>query len=678
MNELDILVSILGEEQLKFFQDKKLNHIFDFMLILPSYYLDTYNTIFKIRHMSENTYVYIRAKIVSCIPKKKCIICKVKDNTGIAFLYFFGFLYHTGRELMRFKSQGRYCSFKGKTQHSGYSTITVITQAEIIYEETLHRFLPQYATKHKMPASKYQEVFTVLKNYQVSELIPDVLLAKYELCNINTAFQSLHWPSSDREDEFYQQKSRALERLKLEETLAYFSYKFRSKEQFYLKNNLKHSQVKVDLASHAVFIKNLPFEITDAQKKVIHEILEDFEDPKKPMMRLLQGDVGSGKTIVVAAAVLQTSLNNMQSIVLVPTTILAEQHTRTFEELLQPFKISVVKIAGTPFAKIELDNINEILSNNHNCVVVGTTSVFSKKLRYTNPEFLIIDEQHRFGVQTRNKLISKLQLENKMPHTLLLSATPIPRTLMSAQYSHIDISIMDELPSNRKKTETLIISYLERTNLIKSLLSLVKDHKQIYWVCSLIEDEQYSNGVQSTYHNINEILGPKVRVGMIHGKLQRKIIDSTLQNFKNHKLDILVTTTVIEVGVNVPNATVIIIEDAHKFGLAQIHQLRGRVGRGNQQSYCILLYGVSCSIKARKRLNILKHNSDGIKLAELDLLTRGPGSLLGNEQAGKGKWNITDWTESRQYLERAHSLYKELDKDIIDLIIARWVKDELS
>ncbi|HEX6123729.1 MAG TPA: ATP-dependent DNA helicase RecG, partial [Ktedonobacterales bacterium] len=395
------------------------------------------------------------------------------------------------------------------------------------------------------------------------------------------------------------------------------------------------------------FEASLPFAFTGAQKRAIREVLADLRQPQ-PMSRLLQGDVGSGKTVVAAAALLAAAANGEQSALLAPTEILAEQHYRGLSQLLAPFGLHVVLLTGSQKAK-ERGAAREALANGQAAVAIGTHALIQDDVAYARLGLAIVDEQHRFGVEQRDALRQKGQ---QPPHMLVMTATPIPRTLSLTLYGDLDVSVLDELPAGRQPIITRWRAGNQRTEAYKLVAEEVAQGRQAYIICPLVEESEAleAKSAVKEYERLRAHVFPDLRLGLVHGQLKPAEKDRVMRAFRDGEVDILVATAVVEVGVDVPNATVMLIEDADRFGLSQLHQFRGRVGRGAHQSYCYLL-SAGATTAASERLAVLESTSDGFKLAEEDLRLRGPGDFFGTRQSGLPELKMANLADTRLLLE---------------------------
>jgi ATP-dependent DNA helicase RecG len=422
---------------------------------------------------------------------------------------------------------------------------------------------------------------------------------------------------------------------------------------------------------------SLNFGLTAAQGRCIEEINTDLAS-EQPMLRLLQGDVGSGKTIVAVFALLQAVANGFQTAVMAPTEILARQHQQSFGEYLSKLGITVAYLSGSQNTAERNEQLSKVISGEAQ-VVIGTHALFQESVSFDNLGFVIIDEQHKFGVHQRLSLAQKAK---KTPHQLVMTATPIPRSLTMSAYADLDTSIIDELPPGRQTIQTIALSNSRKDEIIEKIKKVCAEGRQIYWVCTLIEESEMlrAESAENTFAYLSDnLLG--LRVMMIHGRLNKSDKEAIMQDFAAGKIDVLVATTVIEVGVNVPNASLMIVENAERLGLAQLHQLRGRVGRGSEQSVCVLMYQSPLSDSAKERLDILRQTCDGFVIAEKDLELRGPGEILGTQQTGIADMKIANIVRDAYLLKQA-SYYSELmlgeSEATQNALIHRWIDEDRS
>ncbi|MBB3107609.1 ATP-dependent DNA helicase RecG [Psychrobacter luti] len=421
----------------------------------------------------------------------------------------------------------------------------------------------------------------------------------------------------------------------------------------------------------------LPFDLTGAQQRVMKDITADMAT-SIPMLRLVQGDVGAGKTLVAAGAAGYALDSGWQVAVMAPTEILAEQHLVNFKNWFEPLGVGVGWLAGKQTAKQRREAL-EAVSENSVQVVVGTHALFQEQVQFAKLGLVIIDEQHRFGVEQRMALTNK-GVANSTPHQLIMTATPIPRTLAMSVYGDMDTSIIDELPPGRTPITTVTIDRNRRDEVIERIAVNCEAGRQAYWVCSLVEESSVldAQAAEATYEDLNERLD--IRIGLVHGKMKSADKQAIMQEFKAGNLDLLIATTVIEVGVDVPNASLMVIENAERLGLSQLHQLRGRVGRGSTKSYCVLLYQKPLSETGTERLNVLRESTDGFVIAQKDLELRGPGELLGKRQTGNVGYYLADLIRDEQLFAIAQRLAKQLianptRKADVSQLIHRWMPE---
>jgi len=498
---------------------------------------------------------------------------------------------------------------------------------------TMHtnRLVPVYSSTEKLSQKQIRFILkTILVcAQQISEWLPKEIIEKEKLLPLSQAVHQIHFPINK------ENLKHAKRRLKFDEI---FLLQMRAgiikKELLKFKSfviNFKEKQTKN-------FVNNLPFKMTQAQKKSAWEIIQDLEK-NQPMNRLLEGDVGSGKTITAALAILNTLLNKFQVAYMAPTEILAHQHFNSFCEIFKDYDFNIALLTRSESKINSKKNIKKTdlikkIKNQEIDFVIGTHALIQNKIEFKNLAFVIIDEQHRFGVGQRKMLKQKSE-KNSQPHLLSMTATPIPRSLALTLYGELDLSVINEMPKNRKPIITKIINMENRAKTYEFIKSEIAKDKQIFVVCPLIDpsDKLGSKAVKEEFEKLDKKIFPKIKIELLHGKLKSDEKEKIMQNFVNNKTKILVSTTVIEVGIDVPNATIIMIESAERFGLAQLHQLRGRVGRAEHQSYCFL-FTESDNEQVFKRLHAVVESKNGFELAEKDLEFRGPGEVYGIKQSG--------------------------------------------
>ncbi len=483
------------------------------------------------------------------------------------------------------------------------------------------RLVPIYPAIRGLKCQLVRKVLIELKPIipLIPEILPSEIVAQNQLISRAEAYQKIHFPSS------LDDLTLARKRLAFDEVFGLVLASQLNKQE---NSKLEGPQMPFNQLAIKQFVAKLPFELTSSQRRAAWEILQDFEKAT-PMNRLLQGDVGAGKTVVAGIAARQAAVSGYQTAIMAPTEILASQHAESLIKLLEPFGVKVGLLTGGVTGKARQTLYDNIVNGSVD-VVIGTHALIQDAVRFHKLGLVVIDEQHRFGVEQRQKLLEKA---NKMPHMLSMTATPIPRSLSLTLYGELDISILSDMPKGRKPIISKLWSPNSRTQLYELVEAELSSGRQAYVICSLIDDNPDSDkkSVESEYRRLKAVFKNR-RIGVLHGKLKPAEKDQIMSDFKMAKLDILVSTTVVEVGVDVPNATVMIIENADHFGLAQLHQLRGRVGRSSLQSYCYLV--MSDSKRPSQRLREIEKSNDGFYLAEVDLKLRGPGEIYGKSQHG--------------------------------------------
>ena len=560
----------------------------------------------------------------------------VRDETGVAQITWYNQPY-----LKKMFSPNRRYKFFGKFKNA-FGKVEVQSPVYELEENAKNtgRIIPIYPLTYQLTQNTIRKIIeTGLEetNGKLEETIPDYIMEKYKLDDVNTAIKHIHFPETF--DDFTKARKRLVfeELLSMQLALLNLKSKYENKDPgIKFDKNVNMSDV----------IDTLPFNLTKAQLRVLEEIDGDMESDK-PMNRLLQGDVGSGKTIVALIAAYKAVKSGYQAVIMAPTAILASQHYESFKNMLDKFGIKVeLLISG--ITKKQKEKILERLKDGDIDILIGTHAVLEENVVFKNLGLVVTDEQHRFGVKQRTTIVEKGQ----NPDVLVMSATPIPRTLALILYGDLDISIIDELPPNRKKIETYAVNKNMEARVNNFIAKNVSDGRQCYIVCPLVEENEEINAksVMEIYENYKNNVFPNFKVEYLHGKMKQKEKDDIMERFKNGEIDILVSTTVIEVGVNVPNANIMVIQNAERFGLAQLHQLRGRVGRGEYQSYCILKYQGSSDL-IKQRMNVIEKTNDGFVISEKDLELRGSGEFFGTRQHGMPEFKIANLFEDIDVLK---------------------------
>lgn len=592
----------------------------------------------------------------------KRLVAYITDGSGYLELVWFRGIQWVQKNLFigkKYIVYGRVSYFNNQPQIS-HPDIEMLNEQET---KDKNYFEPIYPSTEKLKtkflngrqlAKLTATIFTQLYEQDIPENLPDKVLNDLKLISRYKAFTDIHFPKTM--DDFHA----AVRRLKFEEL-------FLAQVRFKLIRNRRHNKStgvlfeKVGDLFNTFYATYLPFELTNAQKKVFKEIRQDTNSGRQ-MNRLLQGDVGSGKTIVALLALLLAADNNFQGCMMAPTEILAQQHFNGIQQFIQNLPITIHLLTGSTKAAERKKILKELKDGNCQ-LIIGTHAIIEDKVVFKNLGLAIVDEQHRFGVEQRSKLWKKSEVP---PHILVMTATPIPRTLAMTVYGDLDYSIIDELPPGRQEIKTIQRNEIKRMEIMEFIKGEIKNGRQAYIIYPLIEESEklsYEDLMQG-YEQV-KIYFPEhlYSISMVHGRMPSMQKDVNMQRFKNGETQILVATTVIEVGVDVPNASVMVIESAEKFGLSQLHQLRGRVGRGAEKSYCILLTGSKVSNDAKQRLSILCETNNGFKIAEKDLALRGPGNIEGTKQSGALDFKLADLILDQSILEAAKR-YADIVLDI--------------
>lgn len=650
-----------------------ISHIHDLLFHLPLRYLDR-TKITPIGALQNNTDVVIEGEIRGCdvtFGRRRSLVCRLQDGTGTTTLRFFHFSNAQKENL----SKGGMLRCFGEVR-PGRSGL------ELYHPE--YQFLdgsqPLPLQQHLTAIYPSVEGITQqrLRNIMQQALTwaqqhpPEELLENHTQQTLMDAIAFLHQPPTDAAiQQLAAGNHPTQQRLVFEELLAHQLSLLQMRQR--LQQQPAPVLNKVDKLQQQ-FLAQLPFEPTAAQQRVTEEIINDLNKPY-PMLRLLQGDVGSGKTVVAAMATLQAVANGQQVAIMAPTEILAEQHRNHFDTWFTPLGISLAWLTGKVKGKAREHQLQQISSGTA-LVVIGTHALFQEDVQFHNLALTIIDEQHRFGVHQRLALQEKGGNSLK-PHQLIMTATPIPRTLAMSAYADLDCSIIDELPPNRTPVNTVAISSDRRQQVIERIKNACDSGRQAYWVCTLIEESDVlmAQAAEATAQELHLLL-PKLAIGLVHGRLKPQEKANVMAAFKRGDIHLLVATTVIEVGVDVPNASLMIIENPERLGLAQLHQLRGRVGRGDTESHCVLLYSGQPSQQAAARLQIMRETNDGFVIAEKDLALRGPGEVLGTRQTGDMAFRLADLQRDNHLLPKVQDLANTLlrtDAARTQKIVNRWL-----
>ncbi|MFL2539003.1 MAG: ATP-dependent DNA helicase RecG [Candidatus Rariloculaceae bacterium] len=605
--------------------------------------------------------------------RRRSLLCRIADGTGSLTLRFFYFNNSQQKQLtrgVRIRCFGdvRAGPTGPEMVHPEYKVLSLDS------DPPDNVLTPVYPTTEGIHQQRLRQLtdqaLVILENNPMTDYIGDYLTNDWPALNDSLRF--LHRPPQGSELSALINKTHPCQqRIALEELIA---HRLSLRKMSLTRTKEKAFPLKDTQQLIPKLRSELPYQLTGGQELVISEIVTDLAK-KVPMHRLLQGDVGSGKTIVAAIAALVAGSSGFQAGFMAPTELLAEQHFDNLTRWLDPLGIKVVTLVGGILGS-EREETLKYISSGEARIVVGTHALFQRAVQFKNLALMIVDEQHRFGVAQRLEFKKKGQLGRLSPHQLVMTATPIPRTLAMTVYSDLDCSVIDELPPGRKPVKTVAMPESRRPELVQRVLSHCLSGQQAYWVCPLIEESEVINSQAATdLARELEIALPKLAVGLIHGRMKPHQKESTMQQFKNGELNLLVATTVIEVGVDVPNASLMIIENSERMGLSQLHQLRGRVGRGSQVSSCVLLFKLPISRLARERLSVMRKTSDGFLVAQKDLELRGPGDMLGTRQTGIIQLRVADLMRDMDLLPQVIEFSEKLLCDFpqnVEPLIKRW------
>ena len=603
----------------------------------------------------------------------------LSDGTSKIMLKFFNFnagmknSLATGVRVKAFGEikRGRYMA---EIHHPEYQIIR--NNQPLALAETL---TPIYSTTEGLKQASLrkmtEQALAVLQNVQVAELLPEQY--NPHQYSLKEALALLHRPPPSVSAEVLEKGEHpAQKRLIFEELLAHNL----AMQQLRLGIKQQYAEplsYKTDLKQR--FLASLPFQPTNAQKRVTEDIEHDLAQPS-PMMRLVQGDVGSGKTLVAALAALAAIDNGKQVALMAPTEILAEQHANNFANWFRPFGIEVGWLAGKVKGKARNTQL-EVIKNGDVQMIIGTHALFQESVEFNDLALIIIDEQHRFGVHQRLTLREKGAKADHYPHQLIMTATPIPRTLAMTVYADLDTSIIDELPPGRTPITTVVVSEDRRPEIVQRVYQACKNEKrQAYWVCTLIDESEVleAQAAAAIAEDLQRAL-PDLRIGLVHGRMKPQEKQEIMAEFKAANIDLLVATTVIEVGVDVPNASLMIIENSERLGLAQLHQLRGRVGRGATASHCVLMYKPPLGKISSKRLQVMRDSQDGFYIAEKDLEIRGTGEILGTKQTGSAEFKVANLMRDRKMIPLVQRYAKQIiveNPPLAEALIKRWLNEK--
>ncbi|MBH0038776.1 ATP-dependent DNA helicase RecG [Pseudoalteromonas sp. SWN166] len=650
----------------------------DMLFHLPLRYEDR-TRLYAISELSLHSHVSVEATIETSqitFGKRRMLVCQINDGTGRLTLRFFNFTaaqknaFSAGK-IIRCFGEVRRGRVGFEMSHPEYSISDTSNEQPVATTLT-----PVYSTteglKQLSIRALSEQAIDLLHKYSVEELLP----TKWQPSSmaLSDALLLLHRPPNDVDVTALEQGTHpAQQRLVFEELLAQNLSLLKVREQG---QQVKAVALNPVNTLESQLLEQLPFAPTNAQSRVVAEIKGDMQHAY-PMMRLVQGDVGSGKTLVAALSALTAIAQGFQVALMAPTEILSEQHGVNFTAWFNPLGISVAWLGGKTKGKERVATLEKIASGEAQ-MIVGTHALFQDEVKFNNLVLIVIDEQHRFGVHQRLSLREKGKFGDCYPHQLVMTATPIPRTLAMTAYADLETSVIDELPPGRTPITTVALPDTRRDDIIARVkLACNEQGRQVYWVCTLIDESEVlqCQAAEDSALQLKEAL-PELNVGLVHGRMKSAEKQAIMSEFKAGNIHVLVATTVIEVGVDVPNASLIIIENPERLGLAQLHQLRGRVGRGATASHCVLLYHAPLSHTAQKRLGVLRDSNDGFVIAERDLEIRGPGEVLGTKQTGLAEFKIADLIRDKHILNQVRPIAQQMLKqhpEVVDSLIQRWL-----
>ena len=649
----------------------------DLLFLMPIRYEDR-TLVTPIGALSHDQQVLIQGRVLLTnivYRGRRTLLSQLSDDTGMVTLRFFSFSNQQAKNL----SRNTLVRCFGRVRKTATGVEIIHPEYQIIDPDNIpplaSTLTPIYPSTKGLSQGKLRSMIKLALDSQlnsVEELLPKEIADLLHVMPLGESLEAIHSPPKTEQEEGF---SPAKLRLVTEELIA---------NQLALKRIKRTTQLNKAMALKNIkeknnLIKQLPFTLTNSQERVVREIEEDLMVPR-PMMRLLQGDVGSGKTVVAALAIAIAAGSNAQAAFMAPTELLAEQHYNNLKVWFDPLGIEVVLLKSKLPAK-EKKQILGSIEDGTSSIIIGTHALFQGAVNYNNLALVVVDEQHRFGVDQRLSLMNK-SISGSVPHQLIMTATPIPRTLAMTAYGDLDSSVINELPKGRGTIETVVVSEEKREGVVLRVMDEIKKNRQIYWVCPLIEESEELNfeAVETTHKNLQSKL-KNCSIGLVHGKLDSLKKTKAMLDFKKGKQDVLVATTVIEVGVDVANASIMVIENSERLGLSQLHQLRGRVGRGEHKSICILIYKKPLSSMAKMRLSAIRESNDGFYISEKDLELRGPGELLGTKQKGIIGLKIADIARDAHLLPKINKLCADFEENYpkqAEKLIHRWVGNQIE
>ena len=658
-----------------------LNRVDDLLFLLPLRYEDRTQLI-EVGALEVGARCLVSGEILlaeTVFRGRRNLLVRIGDSSGQLTLRFF----HFSRQQQAQFQPGSHATCFGEVRR-GQSGFEMIHPEYRITQEgqdaaTTDSLTPIYPATEGVQQGRLRsltdQALRLMQAAPPEELLPRAITKKLGMPSLADAINYLHRPPPNADvQQMLSGTHPCQQRLAFEELLAHYLSLQNLRALTAAEDAIALTDGNEDVSG---FVSELPFKLTGAQDRVVSDILSDLAEPH-PMMRLIQGDVGSGKTVVAAMACLKAITCGVQAAIMAPTEILAEQHLRSFSDWFRPLGITPVWLSGSQRAALRRESLQSIADGSAQ-LIIGTHALFQEGVDFHRLGLVVIDEQHRFGVHQRMALRDKGSSKNGCPHQLVMTATPIPRTLAMAAYADLDTSVINELPPGRQPVSTVAVPETRRSEVVERVRSACATGQQAYWVCPLIEESEVLDyqAAAASYQMLTEAL-PKLRVGLVHGRMRPAEKERGMRAFKEGLIQLLVATTVIEVGVDVPNASLMIIENAERMGLSQLHQLRGRVGRGTAQSHCVLLYKSPLGRIAKERLAVLRDTNDGFIVAQRDLELRGPGELLGTKQTGLPDYRIADLARDADLMPQvqisAAAIRKESESRAA-AIVRRWLGD---
>ncbi len=686
MSDLNAAVSTLsgvGPKKAEALAKLDIKTLTDVLFHLPLRYEDR-TRITPIAQLTHGVDAQIEGQVVDiriAFGRRRALLCTIEDDSATAVLRFF----HFSKKQQQLLQRAHWLRCYGNARagkpghiemvHPEYQLISA--PGALQSEAGLTAVYPatEGVGQHLLRQISAAALNTLNNEGGLLELLPEAVSQRFQFTSVSMieAINYIHRPPADANlAKLIEGDHPMLQRLVFEELLAHhLSLRQRRK----VREGYQAPQIKPKSKLYQDMVAALPFSLTVAQQRVINEIANDCSSVL-PMQRLLQGDVGSGKTVVAAAAIANAVAANEQCVLMVPTEILSEQHYRCLINWFEPLGITVAWLHGRVKGAQRNKLLAALVNGNIN-ILVGTHAVFQDEVEYKKLGLIIIDEQHRFGVPQRLALQRKGERDQSRPHQLIMTATPIPRSLAMTFYADLDLSVIDELPPGRQVITTTVISGQRRNEVVERIRHACVEGRQVYWVCTLIDESEVivSQAATDTAEELTEQLS-SARVGLVHGRMKGDEKAEQMAAFKAGQIDVLVATTVIEVGVDVPNASLMVIENAERLGLSQLHQLRGRVGRGDKKSHCLLMYHGTLSQNARSRLSIMRETNDGFAIARKDLELRGPGELLGVRQTGDMRLRVARLDEGEAMLDDIRVVADDLlsnSPEIVTQLLRRWL-----